>query len=176
VEMRAKANGFLAGRNVHVLDGGGKGAWNKILNKPLEKNADYLVNNYLYKTDNLGRIKSVEGDIILSKADRAKYQQSKVGKSGNAGDEGGHLIASIFNGPGEKLNLVPMNGNFNKGAWKAMENKLADAAAAGKRVEVKIEVKYSADGSRPADMRVIALTDGKPKIYSFHNAPGGVKP
>lgn len=27
---------------------------------------------------------------------------------------GGYLIASIFNGPGEKLNLVPMDGNLNK--------------------------------------------------------------
>lgn len=26
----------------------------------------------------------------------------------------GHLIASIFNGLGEKLNLVPMDGNMNK--------------------------------------------------------------
>ncbi len=34
----------------------------------------------------------------------------------------GHLIASVFNGPGERLNLLPMNGNLNKGAWKAMEN------------------------------------------------------
>ncbi|WP_164484505.1 DNA/RNA non-specific endonuclease [Pseudomonas sp. R3-52-08] len=32
------------------------------------------------------------------------------------------MIASIFNGPGERLNLLPMNGNLNKGTWKSMEN------------------------------------------------------
>jgi hypothetical protein len=172
VEMRAKANGFLTGRAVHVLDGGGKGAWNKILNKPLEKNADYLVNGYMFKTDNLGRIKSVDGQIDLTTAARNGYQQGKVGKSGAAGDEGGHLIASIFNGPGEKLNLVPMNGNFNKGAWKAMENKLADAAAAGKRVEVKIDIVYGS-ANRPEKFVVTQKIDGVQSRKIFTNQPGG---
>ncbi|HGX8801968.1 TPA: DNA/RNA non-specific endonuclease, partial [Escherichia coli] len=45
--------------------------------------------------------------LVASKSDRNTYQQCKAGKCGSSGDEGGHLIASIFNGPGEKLNLVP---------------------------------------------------------------------
>ncbi|HDX5555830.1 TPA: DNA/RNA non-specific endonuclease, partial [Escherichia coli] len=57
---------------------------------------------------------------------------------GNLGDEGGHLIASIFNGPGEKLNLLPMDGNLNKGAWKSMENTWAKALSEGKDVKVNI--------------------------------------
>jgi DNA/RNA non-specific endonuclease len=173
VEMRAKANGFLADRSVHVMNGGGKGAWNKILNKPLEKNADYLVNGYTFKTDNLGRIKSVEGELILSKADRATYQQGKVGKSGVAGDEGGHLIASIFNGPGEKLNLVPMNGNFNKGAFRDMERMLADAAANGKNVHVKIDIVHSGDAARPDKFIVDYKIDGVPDRATFRNKAGG---
>ncbi|XTZ37853.1 DNA/RNA non-specific endonuclease [Salmonella enterica] len=43
-----------------------------------------------------------------------------------------HLIASILNGPGEKLNLVPMDGNLNKGAWKQMENIWVKALSEGK--------------------------------------------
>jgi filamentous hemagglutinin len=165
----------LADRSVHVINGGSKGAWNKALNKPLEKNADYLVNGYTYKTDNLGRIKSVEGELILSKADRAKYQQNKVGKSGNAGDEGGHLIASIFNGPGEKLNLVPMNGNFNKGAFRDMERMLADAVTAGKKVEVKIEIQYGSSGGRPDGFLARYIIDGgREVIKAFKNNPGGI--
>ncbi|WP_227739420.1 DNA/RNA non-specific endonuclease [Yersinia artesiana] len=42
----------------------------------------------------------------------------KAEKSGDAGDEGRHLLASIFDGPGEKLNFVPMDANLNKGTWK----------------------------------------------------------
>jgi DNA/RNA non-specific endonuclease len=173
IELRAKANGFLADRSVHVVNGGSKGAWNKALNKPLEKNADYLVNGYTFKTDNLGRIKSVEGELILSKADRAKYQQNKVGKSGNAGDEGGHLIASIFNGPGEKLNLVPMNGNFNKGAFRDMERMLADAVANGKNVHVKIDIVHSGNAARPDGFVVNYKVDNIPSQQIFENKPGG---
>lgn len=33
-------------------------------------------------------------------------------------DDGGHLIASIFNGSGNLDNLVPMDSNLNRGAWK----------------------------------------------------------
>jgi DNA/RNA non-specific endonuclease len=173
IELRAKANGFLADRSVHVINGGGKGAWNKALNKPLEKNADYLVNGYTYKTDNLGRIKSVEGELILSKAERAKYQQNKVGKSGNAGDEGGHLIASIFNGPGEKLNLVPMNGNFNKTEFRNLERTFANAIASGKKVNIKIDVIHSGSSVRPDGFAVNYVIDGIKKNAFMNNAVGG---
>jgi hypothetical protein len=37
---------------------------------------------------------------------------------GHDKDEGGHLIASIFNGPGEQVNFAAMDGSLNKGAWK----------------------------------------------------------
>lgn len=53
--------------------------------------------------------------------DEIRRQQCKAGKCGVSGDEGGHLIASIFGGLGEKFNIVPMNGNLNKRAWKKME-------------------------------------------------------
>lgn len=175
VEMHARVDGFLKNRDVTILDGGSKGAWNKILNKPLKANADYLVNGYMYKTDKLGRVASVEGKIDLTVAARNGYQQAKVGKAGNTGDQGGHLIASIFNGAGEKLNMVPMNGNFNMGAWKVMENKLAAAASAGKKVEVKIEVQYGAAGGRPDGFLVrYAIDGGREVIKAFKNNPGGI--
>ena len=164
---------LAASRERIELSGGTKGKWSKELNGPLKPNVDYVVNGYVYKTDSLGRVTSVEGKLDLSVAARNGYQQAKVGKSGAAGDEGGHLIASIFNGPGEKLNLVPMNGNFNKGAWKVMENKLADAAAAGKKVEVKIEVIYGRDGVRPEGFRVQYQIDGVKSSRNFENRPGG---
>ncbi|HFQ4917049.1 TPA: DNA/RNA non-specific endonuclease, partial [Vibrio vulnificus] len=52
-----------------------------------------------YKTDELGRVKSVSGKLELNKVDRNTYQQSKAGKTdgikdGLVDDEGGHLIAS----------------------------------------------------------------------------------
>ena len=91
-----------------------------------------------------------------------------------AGDEGGHVIASIFDGPGEMVNLYPQNGNFNKGGWKQLKNSWAAALESGKKVEVKIELKYAGDGVRPDKLQVEYRVDGGRPIYErYDNAPGG---
>ena len=92
---------------------------------------------------------------------------------GVAGDEGGHLIASIFDGLGEKLNLVPMDGNLNKGAWKQMENAWAKALKEGKQVNVKIEPVHIGDSVRPDSFNVTYTIDGRLKEQTFINSPGG---
>ncbi|EPX1287305.1 DNA/RNA non-specific endonuclease [Escherichia coli] len=165
-----------AGKNIVVVDSGKKGAWNKVMNKP-EPNTIYKVDgNKTFQTDALGRTSSVEGILVASKSDRNTYQQCKAGKCGSSGDEGGHLIASIFNGPGEKLNLVPMDGNLNKGVWKQMENTWANALKDGKQVNVKIEPVYTGENKRPDSFSVIYSIDGgRPVIKDISNAPGGVK-
>ncbi|CAQ85451.1 conserved hypothetical protein [Photorhabdus asymbiotica] len=111
-----------------------------------------------------------------SRNDRNTYQQCKAGKCGNTGDEGGHLIASIFNGPGEKINIVPMDGNLNKGAWKQMENTWEKALKDGKQVDVKIEPIYSGNNIRPDRLNVQYSINGeRPVIVDFKNVPGGGK-
>ncbi|WP_416768935.1 hemagglutinin repeat-containing protein [Pseudomonas sp. RHF3.3-3] len=157
------------------IDSGAKGGWSKALNKP-EPNTIYKVDgNKVYQTDNLGRVEKVEADLTAMVKDRNKYQQCKAGKCGEEGDEGGHLIASILGGPGEKLNLVPMDGNLNKGVWKVMENVWSDAAKAGKSVNVKIEPIYSGGGVRPDRFNVSYRIDGgRPVIVDFKNSPGGI--
>jgi filamentous hemagglutinin len=110
----------------------------------------------------------------LTKNDRNTYQQCVAGKCGIDGDEGGHLIASIFEGPGEKLNLLPMNGNLNKGAWKTMENEWSSALKEGKSVSVKIEPVYSGGNVRPDRFLVqYSIDGGRPVSIDFKNSPGG---
>ncbi|WP_407637874.1 DNA/RNA non-specific endonuclease [Erwinia oleae] len=157
-----------------VTSSGGKGNWNKELNNP-QPNTLYKVDgNKTYQTDAQGRVATVEADLSTLVKDRNTYQQCKAGKCGVDGDEGGHLIASIFDGPGEKLNLVPMDGNLNKGVWKQMENTWANALKDGKQVNVKIEPVYSGDSVRPESFNVIYTIDGgRPKEQAFMNAPGG---
>ncbi|MCQ4317772.1 hemagglutinin repeat-containing protein [Stutzerimonas zhaodongensis] len=161
-------------REVEVSSGA-KGAWTKELNKP-EPNTIYRVDgNKTYQTDSVGRVEKVESNLSLAKNDRNTYQQCIAGKCGVSGDEGGHLIASVFNGPGEKLNLLPMNGNLNKGAWKKMENKWADALKQGQAVYVKIEPVYSGSGARPDRFSVqYSIDGGRPVIMDFKNSPGGI--
>lgn len=156
------------------ITAGKKGAWNKSLNKP-EPNTIYEVDgNKTYKTDDQGRVTLVEGNLTLSKKDRNTYQQRKAGKSGLDADEGGHLFASIFDGPGEKLNLVPMDANLNKGAWKKMENLWANALENGERVSVKIIPKYKNDNLRP-DSFIVRYKIGNGKVIreSYKNSPEG---
>ncbi|EVT88498.1 hemagglutinin [Pseudomonas aeruginosa VRFPA09] len=161
-------------REVEVSSGS-KGSWTKELNKP-EPNTIYKVDgNKTYQTDSLGRVEKVESNLSLTKSDRNTYQQCIAGKCGVSGDEGGHLIASIFNGPGEKLNLLPMNGNLNKGAWKSMENTWSSALKQGQMVSVKIEPVYSGSSVRPDRFTVrYSIDGGRPVIVDFKNSPGGI--
>ena len=153
---------------------GEKGGWNKSLNKP-ESNAIYNVDgNKVYRADSDGRVDYVEANLSLVSKDRNGYQQCKAGNCGLPDDEGGHLIASIFDGPGERLNLVPMNANLNKGAWKSMENEWANALKNGKSVKVKIEPIYSGSAIRSDSFSVkYSIDDGRPIIMDFTNSPGG---
>lgn len=171
-----KPGAGTSGKNIVVVDSGKKGAWNKAMNKP-EPNTVYKVDgNKTFQTDALGRTSSAEGILVASKSDRNTYQQCKAGKCGSSGDEGGHLIASIFNGPGEKLNLVPMDGNLNKGVWKQMENTWANALKDGKQVNVKIEPVYTGESKRPDSFSVTYSIDGgRPVIKDISNTPGGLK-
>ncbi|MFM9276543.1 DNA/RNA non-specific endonuclease [Paenibacillus jiagnxiensis] len=89
-------------------------------------------------------------------------------------DEGGHLIASIFKGSGDLDNLVPMNGNLNKGEWKKFENTWADALKQGDEVKVKITPNYKGDSQRPVSFDIkYKIGDNDWEIRQFDNVPGG---
>lgn len=159
-----------------VMDGGTKGDWPRELNaRELRANADYHVNGYRYATDGKGRVTSVEGKLDLKTAERNGYQQGVSGREDRLpDDQGGHLIASIFNGPGDRLNLVPMNGNLNTGAWKTVENRMADALKDGKSVEARVEVVYGEAGARPDQFVITYQIDGgRPVKAEFDNVAGG---
>ena len=92
---------------------------------------------------------------------RNTYQQSVVGKSGEAADQGGHLIASALGGAGDKINLVPMDKILNNGSWKTMETSLGKALEQGQSVSVKIDVGYpEAGGTRPSSFTVLRTING----------------
>ena len=167
------------GRERIVMDAGSKGDWPEELNaRELKPDADYIVNGYHYATDGQGRVTSVEGTLDLQTAERNGYQQQVSGREDRLpDDQGGHLIASIFNGPGDRLNLVPMNGNLNTGAWKTVENRMADALKDGKSVEAKVEVVYGDGDSQRPDQFVITyrIDGGRPTVAEFDNVAGGKK-
>lgn len=157
------------------LEQGAKGGWNAKLNGDLVPNTDYVVSGrYTYSTDASGRVEQVTGTLDLKHADRNGYQQTKAGQEGGIkdgvdGDEGGHLIAAIFNGPGEQINYHAMDGTLNKSGWKVMENEWAAALKEGKQVDVDIKAVFEGDSKRPDAFRVEYVIDGKPSTRTFFN-------
>ncbi|WP_198517303.1 DNA/RNA non-specific endonuclease [Vibrio sp. HA2012] len=159
------------------LQRGTKGDWNKLANNP-EPNTNYqFENGYSYKTDSNGRVDSVEADLQLYPWDRNTYQQKVSGREcRNPDDCGGHLIASMFGGPGEGINLVPMNGKLNGsgGEWYKFETQWRNILGKGGSVKVKIEPKYSGNSKRPDSFKVSYSTNGGRKITRIlKNTPTG---
>ncbi len=157
------------------IDGGSPGSWPRELNAPtLRPNVDYQVNGYTFRTNANGQVDQVSGRLELNTADRNGYQQRVAGRNDRLdGDQGGHLIASIFNGPGDRVNLVPMDGNLNMGRWRSLEDTLATAVREGRTVDVNINVRYPEGSARPNAFRIEYTIDGNTQVQTFRNRPGG---
>ena len=105
---------------------------------------------------------NVKGKLEFQTKGRNTYQQGKSVelKEGIKGeDDGGHIIAQIFNGPGEQINYVPQTQTLNRGDWKAMENEWKKVLEKGKKIEVDIKINYNST-RRPTDFEVIYYIDG----------------
>ncbi|MDQ5946722.1 MAG: filamentous hemagglutinin, partial [Pseudomonadota bacterium] len=155
--------------NVRNIPTGTKGNWSGDANGKLEPKTGYLLDNgHAYITDAQGRVKTVEADLNGIRMDRNDYQQRCVGKCGDAGDEGGHLIAAILGGAGDRLNIVPQSQTLNRGAWRDMEKYLKQELDAGKTVTMKVEVGYpQGGGARPSEFVVLARIGNDFKRFEF---------
>jgi WXG100 family type VII secretion target len=142
----------------------------------LRPNAAYVRNGYEYTTDELGRVQRVQGELNLSSAPRTPHQTA-VGRLGNPGDEGGHLIGAQFGGTSEGVNLTPQNWQLNRGKnspWRQMESEWAQALKEGKQVKVDIQLHYPpGNQSRPSRFLVEYTVDGEFVQRIFRNRPGG---
>jgi hypothetical protein len=144
--------------------------------KVLKPNVEYTSKEgYNYKTDAHGRINIAEGTLKLGDGKRNNYAQKIAGREDRKiDDEGGHLIASVFKGSGNLDNLVPMNGNLNKGEWKKLENTWTEALKYGDEVKVKITPNYRANSQRPESFNIkYKIGDDDWEIRRFDNVPGG---
>jgi hypothetical protein len=140
----------------------------------LDANSTYERNGYQYTTDAQGRVVNVRGKLDRQDGVRDKYEQRRVGHLGQEGDEGGHLIATRFNGSPEGVNLVPQDGNLNHGVWSEMEEKWAGALKS-QDVQVEINVHYPDKNSFRPDSFIVKykIGDGKDQNQFFKNQPGG---
>ena len=141
--------------------------------KRLKSNVEYTDSNgYKYRTDGVGRISHVEGQLQLGTGKRNPYAQRTVGGDDRLPtDDGGHLIATQFNGSGEIDNLLPQSSNINRagGEWYAMERDWADALKNNMTVKVDIEPIYSDNSMRPERYQVKYWIDGEQYIKTIIN-------
>ncbi|MDE5453991.1 DUF4781 domain-containing protein [Bradyrhizobium sp. CSA112] len=161
-----------------VLEPGNKAdGWNQALNGELVPNTDYVVGRYTYTTDEAGRVVEAGGRVRLNRHDRNTHQQGKAAEVGGIkdavdGDQGGHLFAAMFDGPGEQINYHPMTRELNGGGgdWYNMEQEWRTALEQNRTVDARIRAEFDGDSKRPAAFRVTFWIDGKKHTRFFENA------
>lgn len=140
----------------------------------LQPNCQYEINGYAYKTDELGRIVSVEGRLHMKDREgRLPIKDSieDIGKGDQKeGDDRGHLVGDQFDGSNGLENMVPQDANINRNDFKNFENELAKEVKDGKDVKVKVEPVYEGDSRRPSAIVVTYSIDGEENVRIFPNS------
>lgn len=130
----------------------------------------YEINGYKYETDSQGRIVRASGELHLSDMGRKTINENRVGGDDKCDtDDRGHLIADRFGATNKIDNLVAMDSNLNRGAYKALENKLADALSDNHKVNMEVNVYYKGDSERPSSFLVKYSVDGEKFQAHFTN-------
>lgn len=132
----------------------------------------YDVDDFIYHTDDLGRVIKTNADLDNIARIRLGNQQIRAVdiKDGVRGtDQGGHIVGSRFFGPGEQINLYPQSATLNQGAWKQMENTWADAIVKGKDVKIEVKAIFEGTSKRPVKFEVEFWIDGEYKLNKFEN-------
>lgn len=124
---------------------------------------------YLYETDNLGRIKkfTAEDLKLTTRTKRLNHSTKTPGKQ--AGDHAGHLAGDRFGGSAKLDNLVSQSQKANLSDFAKLENKWAQAIKEGKKVSTEIKPNYTGNDSRPSSFTVKYSIDGKIVIKDFPN-------
>ncbi len=134
-----------------------------------------LRNGYTYTFDGMGRVTRIEGDLVSNAAQgRSAAAQRRAGGTDRlVTDEGGHFIGRRFNGPLDDFNHFAQDMNFNRSAYKSMENDWQRALDRGASVNVEITPHYTGSSLRPSSLGIFYTIDGVPFPRSFVNRPGG---
>jgi LysM repeat protein len=132
-------------------------------------------NGYDFQIDMLARPRNTRGELQRGpKAPRSRTNQAKAGKvDRRANDDGGHFIAARFNGPSDSFNHFAQNANFNRGAYRAMEDGWSRDQDANRKVFIDITVHYPGTSMRPDRITVIWSVDGKERSLDFANEEKG---
>ena len=131
-------------------------------------------NGYGFDVDALSRTRHVAGEIRLEPESRSRTNQANAGGSDRRGtDEGGHYIAARFNGPRDWFNHFAQDANFNRGAYRALEDQWAKAVRSGKGFFVDIVPQYQGTSKRPYKLIINWISGGREATAQFRNEKKG---
>jgi predicted ribonuclease toxin of YeeF-YezG toxin-antitoxin module len=128
--------------------------------------------DYLYETDNLGRITKFETKNLqlTERNDRLSHSKNTPGKV-KGQDHAGHLAGDRFGGSPKIDNLVSQLSDVNLKEYKKIEDRWAAALkeTPPKEVTVDVEIIYSGSDMRPEKFIVNYFIDGKPGFKVIKN-------
>ena len=111
---------------------------------------------------------------IQEKKDATAVGNSAGNSAGNKSDDGGHLVAHIFMKDQGLKNLFAQDSNFNRSAFKKMENDFATAIEKGYEVHFTHEIKdFDVNTGRPdavnIEFEIFDPSNPKKAIKAFEN-------
>jgi predicted ribonuclease toxin of YeeF-YezG toxin-antitoxin module len=140
----------------------------------LKPNCTYQTGEYeyIYKTDEFGRIKEFNTDELkfTKRESRLPHKSNTPGKE--PGDHSGHLAADRFGGSPELDNLVSQLSSVNLSKYKKLENQWAKAIEEGKQVSVNVKINYDGNSTRPSSFDIKYDIDGRVRIIRIDNQGG----
>lgn len=139
----------------------------------LVENSSYELNGYRFRTDEVGRVASVEGKLhfLEGKPKNISDTKEKIGKGYEQPfDDRGHLVAKRFNGPNGLENVIMQESHLNRSDYKKLENELAGYVE-DCDVRIRITPVYEEDSFRPTKIIYTYWIDGPPpRIKIFKNS------
>lgn len=132
-------------------------------------------NGYEFHVDVISRTRRIRGWARLDPAQRRSRQAQAAagGADRRASDDGGHYIAARFGGPPEIFNHFAQDANFNRGAYRALEDRWANHLKAGRKVFVDIFPHFGGISNRPSKLEIYWYVDGRRFRSEFSNQPKG---
>jgi hypothetical protein len=130
-------------------------------------------NGYSYVLDDLNRPTRIEGNLLSNSAQgrSAQAQLQAGGEFRLSTDEGGHFVGRRFDGPLDDFNHFAQDMNFNRGAYKRLENTWQRALDSNQSVYIDITPSYPGPSADLLD--VFYKINDVPYMKSFINRQGG---
>lgn len=134
------------------------------------------LNGYDFQIDVIDRPRITYGTVSqTNKPKRSRRLQARAGGADRRPtDDGGHFWAARFDGPLVRFNHFAQDANFNRGAYRAMEDEWAAHRRADRSVFASIKPYYSGTSRRPYKIVVTWSVDGgRRETRTFWNEAKG---